>query len=247
MIDLGVATSIAKENNFSWQDTVDFALEHKLNTIQFYVTQNSILPQISNASNIKNIYLHLPIDYDLKINELILFAKDYRKLYKSNKLIIHQKESLSSQQTHEIISKYYHVGFLVGIENEGNEDLRSFQKLIQYLSKNKSKFFVVPDIHRFYFNYQINYSENEIYNEICKIFNLCKVFGSRIVLHVIDSISYKSNRNDWVSMFKGIIPYSNLLNYISEKRIDIESIIFEYESYNPVIKSLDNLKKIDYY
>jgi len=247
MIDLGVATSIAKENNFSWQDTVDFAIRYNLSTIQFYLTQNNNLPKTSNYSNFKNIYLHLPLEYDLKIKELILFALDFRKLYDSNKLIIHQKESLSFLETYEIIKIYNQAGFVVGIENEGNKDLRSYQKFIQYLSKNKSNFFVVPDIHRLYFNYAKNYSEKEIYNEICDIFDLCKVNESRIVLHVIDSISYKSNRNDWVAMFKGILPYSNLLNFISKKRIDIESMIFEYESPNPVIKSLENLKKIDYY
>jgi len=247
MIDLGVATSIAKENNFSWQDTVDFTLRYNLNTIQFYNTHNNILPKISNISNFKNIYLHLPIEYDLKLEELILFATEFKKIYNSSNLIIHQKEYLSFQETNEIIGKFNKAGFFVGIENEGNEDLRSYNNLIQYLSKNKSNFFVVPDIHRLYFNYVKNYSEKEIYNEICEILDLCKVIGSKIVLHVIDSISYKSNRNDWVAMFRGILPYSNLLKYISEKRIDIESMIFEYESYSPVINSLENFKKNDYY
>ena len=94
MIDLGVATSIAKKNNYSWQDTVDFALKHNLNTIQFYVTQNKIIPQLKNFSNFKNIYLHLPIDYDLFHAELIAYSENFREYFNSNKLIIHQKESL---------------------------------------------------------------------------------------------------------------------------------------------------------
>ena len=40
MIELGVATSVAKDNHFSWQDTVDYALNQNLNSIQFYVPQN---------------------------------------------------------------------------------------------------------------------------------------------------------------------------------------------------------------
>ena len=246
MIELGVATSVAKDNHFSWQDTVDYALNQNLNSIQFYVPQNKNLPQISSPANFKNTYLHLPINYDSNLKELILFATEFKRNYNSNKLIIHQNESLSFQDTNEIIEKINWAGFLVGIENEGSENLNSFFELIEYLSKSDSKFYAVLDIHRFYFNYCAKYKEETIFKVICQLLDFCSKSKLNIVLHVIDSKLFKSNRDDWVPMFEGIVPYSQLLKYISDIQINMESLIFEYESYDSVTNSLENFKKFDY-
>ncbi len=246
MIDLGVATSVAKNNNFSWQDTVDFASSLKLNSIQFYIPQNRILPQVSNLIKFENIYLHIPNDYDLILDELILFTSNFKKLYDSDKLIIHQKESLSFQETKKIAEQLNCAGLQVGIENEGTKNLYSYLELIEFLSKSDTKFYIVLDIHRFYFNYVAKYKEEVIFKVICQLLDFCSKSKINMVLHVIDSKSFKSNRSDWVPLFEGIIPYSQLFKYISTNKIDIESIIFEYESYLSVTKSLENLKKIDY-
>lgn len=246
MIDIGVATSVARDNSFSWDDTVDFTLFHKLNSIQFYVPQNKILTKIPDHKYFKNIYLHLPIEYDLNTDELLVFASNFKTYFNSNKLIIHQKESLSLQETFEIIEKYNNAGFFVGIENEGSQDINSYFDLINFLSWQKCKFFVVPDIHRFYFNFALKHDESIIYKKIIKIFKYCNNSDIKIILHVIDSMSFKSNRNDWIPIFEGIVPYSRLFKFISNHHINIESLIFEYENYDHVTNSLENIKKFDY-
>ena len=73
MINLGVATSIAKDNQYSWQDTVNFAKSINLTAIQFYLPQNKIIPKISNFKNFNNIYLHLPNDYDVNLNGFFFY------------------------------------------------------------------------------------------------------------------------------------------------------------------------------
>jgi hypothetical protein len=246
MIDLGVATSIAKDNHFSWQDTVDYARKQNLNSIQYYVPQNKILPITSNLANLENTYLHLPIDYDSKTEELILFSKDFKSNYNSNKLIFHQKESLVFQKTKEVIEKFNQAGFLVGVENEGSKDLNSYYELVNFLSESNVKFYAVLDIHRFYCNYSDKFENELIFEMICKLIDFCSKSGIKIVMHIIDSKSFKINRDDWVPLFEGIVPYPQLLNYISKMKITIESIIFEYEATAPLTNSLENLKNFDY-
>ena len=243
MTDLGVATSIAKNNQFSWQDTIDFTLSLKLNSIQFYLPHNKILPEISNIYKFKNIYLHLPNDYDSGLNELISISSEYKKSYKSDKILFHQKESLSNERTLDIIKKFNHQGLVVGIENDGGKELYSYYELIEFFTMNKVKFFAVLDIHRFYHDYYEKHETEMILEMIFKLFNLYSQNKIKIVLHIIDSKSFSSDRNMWVPLLNGIVPYPDIFNLISKKQIDIESIIFEYESKKSVSSSLKNLKK----
>jgi hypothetical protein len=246
MIDVGVATSIAFDNQYSWQDTYDFAITNQLNSIQFYVTPDYRLPIISDFKHFKNIYLHLPIDYDVRVKDLMLFINNFVTKYHSKKLIIHQKEGLTFQKQASIIREYYENKLLVGVENEGQQDLGIFLDLIQFLNQTGIKFFVIVDIHRYFFNYIDKYEDKEIFLMILETLDYCKNNNLPIVLHVIDSMSFKGDRQDWIAILEGIVPYRQLFKTILKKKIDIESIIFEYENYQHVKKSLDNLKKFDY-
>lgn len=246
MIDLGVATSIAIDNQYSWQDTVDFAKKNRLNTIQFYIPENIKIPQISNLPLFKNCYLHFPNDYDSTLERCLSFSNDFKKMYNSEKIIIHQKEDLTFNESKIIIECINQNDLFVGLENEGQTDLFSYFNLLEYLSKSVNKMFAVIDIHRFYNNYNSNYNNEEIIEMIFKLLEFCQSLDLKIILHIIDSKSFKNNRNDWVPIFEGIIPYSRLLNFIYNKKINIESIVFEYESLADVKNSLENMKKIDY-
>lgn len=247
MIDLGVGTNIASINQFSWQDTVNFTNYYNLNTIQFYIPEDILLPQLSEYSRYKNCYLHFPNDYDVNLEKYITFSKKFQKLYQSSKVIIHQKESQSIEETKYIIDKCNLHNLAVGIENEGSADLYSYFKLIEYLQISKLKIFAVIDIHRFYYNYISKCKAAEIFDMIGNLLSFCNSTKIKNVLHIIDSNSFNSDREDWVPIFEGIIPYAKLLEYIFKENIYIESIVFEYESFINVIKSLENMIKFGYY
>lgn len=247
MIDLGVATSIASNNHYSWQDTVNFTKDYNLNTIQFYIPQETVLPQLSEYSDYKNCYLHFPNDYNVNLEKYIKFSKKFKLFYNTKKVIIHQKEDQVLRETKIIVNKCNLNNLAVGIENEGSAELYSYFKLIEYLQKSKLNIFAVIDIHRFYYNYISKYKSEEFIEMITKLLRFCHSSKINIILHVIDSKSFNSNRYDWVPIFEGIIPYSKLLDYIFKENIYIESIIFEYESLFNVIKSLENMKKFGYY
>jgi hypothetical protein len=243
MIDLGVATSIAKDNQYSWQDTVNFANSLDLNTIQFYVPRNKIIPKISNIENFNNIYLHLPNDYYTYLNESVSGSTNFVKLYKSNKIIIHQNESISNKKYLDLIKNSNQAGLLVGIENDGGKDLYSYSELIKYLNTSEIKPFAVIDVHRFFHDYFNKYKEDFILDEILKLLVLCKRNNINIVLHIIDSKSFNSDHNMWVPFLNGSIPYSRIFEFISNKNIIIESLVFEYESKGLVLTSVKNFKK----
>jgi hypothetical protein len=243
MIDLGVATSVAKDNHYSWQDTIDFANSLDLNTIQFYVPHNKILPTILNIENFKNIYLHLTNDYSDALNKSISISSEFKKSYKSNKIIIHQNESFSNKKHLDLTNNFNQAGSLVGIENDGGNDLYSYSELIKYLNTSEIKFFAVIDVHRFFHDNYNKIKEDLILDEILKLLVLCTENEINIVLHIIDSRSFNSDHNMWVPFLKGNVPFSKLFEFILNKNIIIESLIFEYESKGMVLSSVKNFKE----
>ena len=88
MINLGIASSIAKRYDYSWEYTVDFCARHNLNLIQFY-WQNPI-PRIKSPKilDIPQRYLHLPVkaDTSLTFPEISALCADFSEHYKSNNL-----------------------------------------------------------------------------------------------------------------------------------------------------------------
>jgi hypothetical protein len=243
MIDLGVATSILKDNQYSWKDTIDFALSLNLNSIQFYLPKNKIIPRISEINKFKNLYLHLPNDFDSKLDESISYSSSFQKSYRSDKIIFHQNKSISNEKTLILIKKFNDKGLVVGLENDGGQELYSYCDLIEYLSLNKVKLFSVLDIHRFYFNYYKQYGIDDVHDMIEKLLSLCSESDLGIVLHVVDSKSFNSDRKMWVPLLTGRVPYSEIFNFLSKKEINVDSMIFEFESKAQVLSSIKNFRK----
>ncbi len=76
MFNLGIASSIARKYDYSWEYTVDFCARYKLSLIQFY-WQNP-MPRITKLEtlNIPLRYLHLPVKADTTIGFPATFVED---------------------------------------------------------------------------------------------------------------------------------------------------------------------------
>jgi hypothetical protein len=241
MFDIGVATSIAKKYQYSWQFTIKYCLENNITAIQFYLSQSSI-PKILAGRTIAIKYLHLPAPLRNDLYPILDACNEYRDYYNSDRLIIHQSESLTLKKQIKTIRFFTKQGYKIGIENEGGINLKSYFKLIyacRHLDKNV---FVVLDIHRFFHNHYLVYPNEIILDEMIRILKWCKQVGINIVLHIIDSKSLSAGREFWCPLFKGLIPYHEIFFYIRNKEIDIESIIFEFETENDTIMSIEALK-----
>ncbi|MFC2088336.1 hypothetical protein ACFLSX_01950 [Calditrichota bacterium] len=237
MFDLGIATSVAKKQNYSWQKTTEIAKSLSLKAIQFYLPQNGKIPIVDVSSYFNNIYLHLPNTYHLQIKQNLLAAEEFYDIYSSKKIIVHQNENLSNKENLETISNFAQKGFKVGIENEAKTNLYSYIELIKYLYQNNMNIFSVIDFHRFYCNFHKQFNPELIFDMILRLFDLCVVNKIDTVIHLIDSNSFSSERKYWTPILNGILPYTEIFSYI------IKSIILEYETEELIGKSISNFKK----
>lgn len=243
MIDLGVSTSIAKKYQYSWKYTIDYCLENNLEAIQFYLSQIEI-PKISAGCTIVKKYLHLPVLLQGNLNPILNACNEYRTYYKSNKLIIHQKESISINSQIKTILLFTNQGYKIGLENDGGDNLKSYFKLIESYYRLDDNVFAVLDVHRFFHNHYHIYPKEIILDEVIRTLKWCKQMNINIVLHAIDSTSFGGDREFWCPIFKGLIPYRDIFFYLVNKEIYIESVIFEFETEDNTSMSITALKKV---
>jgi len=65
-----------------------------------------------------------------------------------------------------------------------------------------------------------------------------------IILHLIDSKTPKQDRNDWVAIGEGTIPYTYIFNLIKQYNITIDTAILEYEEASLALNSIAPLQKL---
>jgi len=241
MFDIGIATSIAKHKNYSWSYTAKCANTLNVTSVQLYLPSDNIIPDIRNTKNYSNRYLHLPNDYFIKISTYLDCIKIFQKRYKSSKIIIHQNDNLNKDQYSEIISLFNKNSIMVGMENESYTEIDTYLDLVESLSKANDNVFAVLDVHRFYHNFHGRFDRLKITNAIMTFIDFCAKNQLKVVIHVIDSISYDSDRKKWVPVFHGIVPYKEIFNYLLKIELPIESIILEYESMENIIESINNI------
>ena len=243
MIDIGVATSIAKKYDYSWQFTIEFCLKQGLDSIQFYMPTDYIIPNIPSALKIANKYLHLPPNFLANETETFQACDNFVSYYRSNKLIMHQNDSYSPDRLRSIILAFNHKEFQIGLENDGNNSIENYYNLLHaYLSSNMNVFPVL-DVHRFFHDFYKIFHFEIILDMIIRILNLCARFEKKVVLHIVDSTTFSSDRLHWCNVFQGLVPYRDIFNYINRKQILIETIIFEYEAENITIESIKKIKE----
>lgn len=101
----------------------------------------------------------------------------------------------------------------------------------------------VIDLPRFYHQFNQQYNENEILNNIQDILLWCRIHKMPVIIHAIDVSDYSYNHNEWVPIFKGILPWKYILSFLIDESIPVKSIIFEYEDIDMSKKSVYSLRQ----
>ncbi|MBN2426096.1 MAG: hypothetical protein JXR46_12565 [Calditrichaceae bacterium] len=235
-IPIGIANSIAREDNFSWYTTLNFARNFGLNLIQLYINPDSLKKEINEIKNIDkenfNIFLHLPPKIiSIKTLETVItvFPDTYL-------LIQHEK----------LVSKFLFktadtLGCLIGYENDNPDALTSYTDSLKKLMAGNHKFVPVLDIPRFYHQHSNQYGQEPLTDFIYKIINILEDYNLPIVLHLLDSKDINGHRENWCPLFEGNLPLREILVKILEN-LRILGIILEYESIDLTEKSLENLR-----
>ena len=115
-------------------------------------------------------------------------------------------------------------------------EIREEQALLLALNRDKLlRFNLLFDVPRLYHCKSVTPSLN-IGEYEDRYFSLFSNEGPTF-LHIIDSISYLQNKDDWCPVGKGIIPYKGLIDKFNKCTDPI--IIFEFESVDYLTQSRD--------
>jgi len=244
MFELGVATSIAKKHQYSWDYTIDFCLHHDLNLIQFYWQTPFPSCKWKNALQIKKRYLHLDEIAEADYKNVLNGCQTFKQYYDSNKLILHQEKTWESDNLCGLINRLNGQGFMVGIENHAGMLPSDFITLIKKCHYLGQKIFVVLDVHKFFHRFHKLNSIEKILNVLNRLLLLCGQLNLTLVLHIIDSQSFESDRDSWCPLFNGIVPYRLVFDIISSNSIHCEGMILEYEDDLNTLESINRFRHL---
>ena len=235
-IPIGIASSVAKASGFDWIKTIEIAEKLSLQVIQFHLNQYK--PEFNWQNDLirrfEQIYIHLSAE--------LSYSHPFINLIKEspNKPLLIQHQRFLDQ---EDISFFIKNSFLLGFENDNRSKLNDYFYQLQKLHSTGLNLSAIVDLPRFYHQFQNNHKEDEIFNHILKILKWCKTNEIPIVVHAIDIADYQSDYDNWVPVFEGILPWNDFFSFIIEDKIQIKSIIFEYEDVPNTEKSVYSLRK----
>jgi len=235
-IPIGIASSVAKASGFDWMKTIEIANKLNVSVIQLHL--NQFKPefnwQLNLAERFKQIYIHLPADFNYKHP----FVASLKNIPNSPLLIQHERY-LNRDDIDFFIASRLPLGF----ENDQQNYLYGYfdqLKKLHYLGLNIA---AVIDLPRFYHQFIGKQDEKEIYNHILNVLTWCKSLQISVIMHTIDIADYQPKQASWTPIFEGILPWKEVLTFSIKESIPVKSIIFEYEDFPNMEKSICLLRE----
>jgi hypothetical protein len=243
MYTLGIATSVAKHRHYSWAATLDFLTTHHLQTIQFY-WQNP-LPRLAPKSikECQKIYLHLDEITGANFAGTLRGCREFSRYYSADAIIVHQQKSYVGTDLFTVISTLNSAGFTVGIENHDLKEPAEFKNTVIKARHRNYTIFIVLDIHKFFNRLIRKLSPEQILGAVQEMLRLGKQLNLTIVLHIIDSYSFTATRKKWCPIFAGIVPYTQIFDFMQREGILDAELILEYEEESMTVESIKRLRK----
>jgi hypothetical protein len=240
--EIGIASSVAKANGYSWLKTIEYARAWEINLIQLYIGED-FSQQLTNLGDLSlleefNIFWHLPNNIStIDLNNLILLKRF------SKNFILHQDSFPAIAGMNDF---FYPVDLYLENDHPYMDSSQSYFSFIIEKYKMSGNYYSAFDVPRFFeqhFRY-IDFQKIEAMSR--EIIDYHLAADRKILLHLIDLTDLEGLRTGWKTLFSGILPLRTLLQSIkkSKKRIPI---ILEYESpetcYNSILV-LNNFMKL---
>lgn len=258
-VPIGVANSVSANFQFDPLDTLNFARQSQFDIVQIYLNEDTL----DNARLQKEI-----IQREVEFREIFYHAagslnndfyqSDYhRKLFdflersKFPNYILHFDERAGIDELIEMVNTLSESGFQLFLENyfcqdgavASEKNLKKYMALFTLTRNFGGSLLPVLDFPRI-FNQNTGLDEAQAL-EWC--FQIVNFFGNRqipVLLHLIDSADSGQARSSFRAIGEGIIPYSQILNFIKKTRPALRGIILEFEDKINPLHSRDYLVKM---
>jgi len=254
-MNIAVATSIFSHNNFDPFMTVSYAEENKIPAIQFYMSENlqNDLPKIEKIKNLCQkssikILCHSPqllgnVSVDTAHCEALssIFYNEVNKY-----CIFHFDENADVDSMISDCEKLVDFGLTPCVENFYTDKTRyglvaNMEKYLSFFDRISVKGIPVTPVLDFprLFVEQFTNFHPIFLSEL-----LIQKFAKRkIIIHAIDSVLPRQNREDWCAVGRGIVGWIDIFEYIKKQGVFVEYTVLEYENTYFIDESIKNLKK----
>lgn len=240
---IGIATSLFKHNGYDEVDTVNFAEEYSVPTVQLYMHEaleynNEKIDSLRQLFTEKQItmvvhsphYLNKEVVDGHHTASLGKIFPDRQKRY----VVVHYDERCSIQEALKACEDLNRAGLTVALENfyigrterDLVENINGYCSLIAEAIKKSCDIIPVIDFPRLFIEHFQEYSPEFLTKLI-----LHKLSESTkdIILHMIDTTDAKQRREDWVPIGSGMIPYPEIFETLDHYNFNVISAILEFE------------------
>ena len=239
---IGIANSVAKQENYDWEVTLRFARRNDISLVQLYLPPLSQFPRALSQVRTHHpqrlrLIWHLPPVHSKP--QLIDYLKPLKSI-PSDQIIIQHQRIL----TPELAATIAQYGYTPGLENDDPQgDPDSFLYYVQAIRETCGQApAVVFDVSRFFVQLYPRFSREQIIRSALDLFLYCREAALPLILHVIDHKTLQGGRDQWVPFSEGDLPYRVLFDFIRKNQIPLTACIFEYEDFETTTRSIRRLK-----
>ena len=237
---LGLASSVAKAQNFSWLKTVELAGQFKFRQIQLYLNpsfldENHAQLLLQTSARFR-VHLHLPPC----VNEpkIQLFLERYLKELKTPIFLI-------QHQTHWKTTDLFPLQTdlaINGLENDApRKTPKAFLDFFLERAQKEPRLIPVLDVSRFFVQAPPYLPFDEVQKQVIAIFLKLQELNQPFIIHAIDHPARQFKHQFWKPLLEGDLPWSKIIKIVNLRLDLLKCFMFEYENWSKVRKSIDNL------
>ena len=250
---IGTATSVSKDKNYDALDTLEFAKENDISLVQVYLnkelsTQPALIAEAAFFAEKNNIKLicHLPTALNSSVfeNNTIPRVKELLTHQTQKKIVLHFDEAVHLADALDYIEKLNREGLQVYLENFYADksdtallkNINTFTAIFSAAKKNNLPVTPVIDLPRLFIKNIVNRFDSLFLTEL--VLHFLNIHSYPIALHMIDFSNYSQDRNSWVAVGKGLMPYKEIFDFCKSERVVFDLCILEYEDKQRCLHSL---------
>ena len=256
-MNIAVATSIYKDNNFDPFETIKYAVENKIPAIQFFMDKK-LQDDLQKIENIRDLCQKSLIKILCHSSQEIgnvshdtAHCKALSSIFlpeTGKYCIFHFDEKAPIVSMISDCEKLADFGLIPCIENFYKEktldslkaNMKNYLSFFDIALEKGIPVSPVLDFPRLFVEQFINF------NPVSLSKLLIQKFAKRkIIIHAIDSKLPRQDREDWcaVGNEKGIVNWIDIFEYIKNQDVFVEYAVLEYENTLFINESIQNLEK----
>lgn len=227
---IGIATSVARELDYSWIQTIQWAQAENLQFVQLFINPETLKEDLTtflkNGRGLK-AFFHLPANageatVQYALHTLNSFCERIPII-----LIQHQQWAATVER---FLDFFPEMVFAVENDRPQSEPLAFWQFLKEH--RISSAMWAVLDIPRFYHQAPADMPFKEITAQIDRLIFHLKEHRIPFLVHAIDQSKQGGERQHWTPFLQGALPWVHFIKVLQNSSDLLKCFVFEYEDWN---------------